>query len=129
MRPIGDRVLIRPEPAPDVSASGLILIAEDKKPEQTGTVVAVGRPVHPRKVEAFEAAENLERGKSLFNKEAGDYEQAAADLLRDLTRREPVVKPGDFVIFSWNVGQEILLNDGDERYLLMREDDILAVVE
>jgi chaperonin GroES len=37
------------------------------------------------------------------------------------------VKAGDSVIFSWSSGQEIYIND--ERYLLMREADILAVLE
>ena len=53
----------------------------------------------------------------------------AAQLLRELTGREPEVSVGDAVIFSWNVGQEIWIADGEERYLLMREADILAVIE
>ena len=121
MRPLGDRVLIKPTVQPDVSASGLILIQEDKKPEQTGTVVAVGRPVHPLREAAMEKAAWLD--------DQGDGHIEAADLLRKLSAREPIVKPGDYVIFSWQVGQEIWVNDGEERYLLMREDDILAVVE
>jgi co-chaperonin GroES (HSP10) len=51
----------------------------------------------------------------------------AANMLRDVTRREPSVKVGDDVLFSWTVGQEITVDD--ERYLLMREGDILAVLE
>ena len=37
------------------------------------------------------------------------------------------VKPGDSILFGTYSGQEIKL-DGDE-YLIMREDDVLAVVE
>jgi chaperonin GroES len=43
-------------------------------------------------------------------------------------KRVPLdVKPGDSILFGKYSGQEIKL-DGDE-YLIMREDDILAVVE
>jgi chaperonin GroES len=41
--------------------------------------------------------------------------------------RVPAVKKGDVVIFSWQSGQEITV-DG-VKYLLMREDDLLGVLE
>jgi co-chaperonin GroES (HSP10) len=50
-------------------------------------------------------------------------------LLRDLVRKEPSVKVGDTVLFSWASGQEITVDDGKETYLLMRESDLLAVLE
>ena len=37
------------------------------------------------------------------------------------------VQPGDVVIFSWQAGQELLLDE--RRYLMLHQDDILAVVE
>lgn len=37
------------------------------------------------------------------------------------------VKAGDVVLFSWQDGQELLLPDG--RYLMLHQDDILAIVE
>lgn len=39
--------------------------------------------------------------------------------------REPLAA-GDFVIFSWQVGQEVFLNR--ERFILMREADVSAVI-
>jgi co-chaperonin GroES (HSP10) len=39
------------------------------------------------------------------------------------------VKVGDTVLFSWASGQEITVADGQETYLLMRESDLLAVLE
>lgn len=39
----------------------------------------------------------------------------------------PEVKPGDVVLFSWQAGQEVLI-DG-ERVLLVHQDDILAILE
>lgn len=83
-RPLGNRVLIRPETNPTQTASGLHL-AEHWKPEQTGTVVNLGPTV-----------------------------------------KEPMQR-GDFVIFSWQAGQELYIDR--ERLFLLREEDVLAVIE
>ncbi len=47
---------------------------------------------------------------------------------KDGTRRPLQVKTGDKVLFTSYAGDEFKL-DGDKKVLLMREDDILAVVE
>lgn len=49
-------------------------------------------------------------------------------LTKDGKRRELQVKVGDTIIFTSYAGDEFKLN-GDKKVLLMREDDILAVVE
>ena len=41
MRPLGDRVLIRPTPSPTETASGLALVR--REPETSGVVIALGR--------------------------------------------------------------------------------------
>ena len=97
IQPLGDRILIRPEANPTETESGLHLV-EHHKPETMGEVICV-----PERV----AIECVECGHTLYK---------VAD-----------VKAGDTVLFSWNVGQEVFLDD--ERYLLMRESDILAVLE
>ncbi|MDA7977877.1 MAG: co-chaperone GroES [Pirellulales bacterium] len=48
-------------------------------------------------------------------------------LLDDGTRGEMQVKKGDKVLFTSYAGDTIRLND--DEYLLMREDEILAVIE
>jgi co-chaperonin GroES (HSP10) len=120
-RPLKDRVFIKPDEAPTMTESGLHL-SEHWKPEQTGTVVAVGTMAHPR----------ADRARALAT-ELGELNHAtaseAADLLRELVHRQPQVKVGDWVIFSWQSGQELFVNDGAERYLVLKESDILAVVE
>jgi co-chaperonin GroES (HSP10) len=123
LRPLGDRVLIKPEIPADTTESGLVLM-EHRKPEQTGTVVAVGPCAHPRKAEAEAMALELSHGIG-----ETELQDAAADLLCDLVRKEPLVSVGDYVVFSWTAGQEIWVEDGEERLLLMRESDILCVVE
>jgi co-chaperonin GroES (HSP10) len=126
-RPLGDRVLIRPEKPSDISEGGIHLV-EARKPDECGEVVAVGECRHPRKEEAEEIAAWLDSPAvgSDFNEE---WIEKGAAMLRDLVRKEPCVKVGDTVLFSWASGQEITVDDGKETYLLMRESDLLAVLE
>lgn len=85
IRPLGDRILIKPAQNPSQTDSGLWL-SEHRKPDVQGTVVAMG-----------------------------DY------------LRYPDLKLGDDVVFSWASGQDLVI-DG-EPYLVMREADVLAVLE
>jgi chaperonin GroES len=48
-------------------------------------------------------------------------------LLEDGTRNKVQVKPGERVVFSSYAGEQFKV--GDSELLLMREDDILAVIE
>lgn len=131
LRPIKDRILIRPDVQPNTTESGLIL-AEHKKPELTGTVVAVGPCAHPLQAEAEEVAQELAERVGYGKHPYDDWMEQLPDvraikLLRRATSRTPQVKVGDYVVFSWTSGQEITIED--ERYLMMREDDIMAVIE
>ena len=93
LKPLGDRVLIKPEPAEQKTASGLYIASNAQEKPQRGEVVAVG-----------------------------------AGKLNDKGERLPIdVKPGDTVIYGKFGGNEIKV-DGED-YLLMRADDIYAVVE
>ncbi|MDO4584909.1 MAG: co-chaperone GroES [Planctomycetia bacterium] len=47
-------------------------------------------------------------------------------VLKDGTRCELQVKPGDHVLFLSYAGEEFKLND--QEYLLLREEDLLAVI-
>jgi co-chaperonin GroES (HSP10) len=128
--PLGDRILIRPDTvAQTVTESGIALV-EDDPDETTGVVVAVGRPRHPRKDEAFEAADTLDDACESwvgYPSQGWDANKAAARLLRELTGREPVVQVGQRVGFARYGGQELRLNN--ERYLLLREADLLVVLD
>lgn len=129
LQPIGDRVLIKPDVPADTTASGLHLV-QHWKPENCGEIVAVGEPRHPLKAEAEDLADRLEKRIAQIISEGSDNHDHmgdAAAMLRDLVKREPAVKVGDVVVFSWTSGQELVI-DGT-KYLLMREDDLLGVLE
>lgn len=86
LEPLADKVLIKPAKIPTQTLSGLHL-AEHSKPEQVGTVVAIGK-----------------------------------------TATKTGVAVGDTVLFSWQSGQELVLDDEGTRVLVMLEDDLLAII-
>ena len=93
LKPLGDRVLVKPDAAEQKTASGLYIASNAQEKPQRGEVVAVG---------------------------AGKLNDAGERLSMD-------VHVGDKVIYGKFGGNEIKV-DGEE-YLLMRADDIYAVVE
>ena len=93
LKPLGDRVLVKPAPKEEKTASGLYISSGAQEKPQRGTIVAVG-----------------------------------AGKVNDKGERIPMdVQVGDVVIYGKFGGNEVKV-DG-EKYLLMRADDIYAVVE
>ncbi len=92
LKPVGDRIIIKPMEKEETTASGIVLPDSAKEKPQEGKVIAVG----------FRRNENGER-------------------------LELDVKEGDKVIFSKYAGTELKYQG--EEYLIMREADILAVLE
>jgi len=93
IRPLDDRVVVKPVEEDEVTAGGIVLPDTAKEKPIRGTVEAVGP------------------GKLMDN---GD-------------RSSPSLSVGDVVIFGKYGGMEVKI-DGVE-YKILREDDILAVVE
>ncbi|MEN3000506.1 MAG: co-chaperone GroES [Armatimonadota bacterium] len=93
LKPIGDRVVVRPKTAEEMTKSGIILPDTAKERPQEGEVMAVGT------------------GRVLDDGRVVPLE----------------VKVGDRVLFSKYGGTEIKL--GNEEYIILREDDILAILQ
>lgn len=93
LKPLGDRVLVKPEAAEQKTATGLYIASNAQEKPQRGEVIAVG---------------------------AGKLNDKGERIAMD-------VKVGDTVIYGKFGGNEIKV-DGED-YLLMRADDIYAVVE
>ena len=93
LKPLGDRVLVKPAPKEEKTSSGLYNSSGAQEKPQTGEVVAVG-----------------------------------AGKLNDKGERLPIdVKVGDQVFYGKFGGTEVKVEGED--YLLLRADDIYAVVE
>lgn len=88
MKPINDRVVIKPAAAEEKTSGGIIIPDTAKEKPQRGEVVAVG----PGK-----------DGEAM------------------------TVKAGDIVLYGKYAGQELQLEGVD--YLIMREDDILVILD
>jgi len=93
IRPLGDRLVVKPAPSEEKTKSGIVLPDTAKEKPQEGEVVAVGS------------------GRILDN-----------------GQRVPMdVKVGEKILYSKYAGNEIKIND--EEYLILREMDVLGVVE
>ncbi len=93
IRPLGDRVVVKPLPMEERTKGGIVLPDTAKEKPQKGEVVAVGS------------------GRLLDN-----GQRVAIDL-----------KVGDQVLYSKYAGNEVKIDD--EEYLILREMDILGVLE
>lgn len=93
LRPLGDRVVVKPLSRETVTRSGIVLPDTAKEKPQEGEILAVG----PGKV--------LDNGKRVTLE----------------------VSVGQKVLFAKYAGTEFKV-DGDE-YLIMRESDIMGIVE
>jgi chaperonin GroES len=92
IKPLSDRVVVKPAEAEETTESGLYIPDSAKEKPQRGTIVSVG----PGKVE-------------------------------NGTKIDMTVKEGDTVLYGKYAGTEI--NLGDDDLLIMRESDILGIVE
>ncbi len=94
IKPLGDRVVVKPLEAETKSKGGIVIPDSAKEKPQEGKIVAVGK------------------GKIL---ESGNVQA-------------PEVKVGDKVLYGKYSGNEITTKDGEE-LLIMREEDILAIIK
>jgi chaperonin GroES len=93
IRPLGERVVVKPLPSEEVTKGGIVLPDTAKEKPQEGEVVAVG----------------------------------PGRLLDNGTRVSIDLKVGDRILFSKYAGNEVKIQDVE--YLIMRESDILGVIE
>src|SRR5437588_10061726 len=93
IRPLGDRVIAKPDSKEETTRSGIIIPDTAKEKPQQGIVIAVG----------------------------------SGRLLDNGARSAMELHEGDHVLFAKYGGTEIILDD--ETYLVLRESDILAVLD
>ncbi len=94
------------------------------------------KPLADRVVVQREQAEEKTAGGIFLPESAKDKPQRGkvlavgnGKMLKDGSRKELQVKVGDTVLFTVWAGDEVKQAGSDQPVLLMREDDILAVIE
>ena len=93
LKPLGDRIVVRPLEAQEKTKSGLVLPDSAREKPQEGKVLSVG----------------------------------TGKLLDDGVVKSLEIKNGDRVLYGKYSGTEISLEGED--YLILREEDVLAVVQ
>ena len=133
VKPLGSRLLIRPDvPAP---VSDLIVMPDiaTTPPEMSGTVIALGDG--PERIAQYKR-EIVEDVRAMAARIVHDsrciqdtewYDVFLTDIARYAAQRpaEYEVKVGDRVLFPWNVGVKFTL-DGED-YVTLSEEDVSAV--
>jgi len=92
-RPLGDRLLVRPNESEEKTKSGIVLPDSAKEKPQEGSVIAIGDGARD------------EDGKKIPME----------------------VKKGDVVLYSKYAGTEVKIDD--KEHLIIKESDVLAIVE
>ena len=93
IRPLGDRVVVKPNPREETTRSGIVIPDTAKEKPQEGTVTAIG----------------------------------SGRLLDNGGRSAMELHEGDHVLFAKYGGTEIILDD--DTYLVLKETDVLAVID
>ena len=93
LKPLGDRIVVRPLEAQEKTKSGLVLPDSAKEKPQEGKVLSVG----------------------------------TGKLLDDGVVKSLEIKNGDRVLYGKYSGTEISLEGED--YLILREEDVLAILQ
>ena len=94
IRPLGDRVVLKPIEAEETTASGIVIPGKEKEKPQQAEIIAVGP------------------GGMVDGKEV-----------------KMEVSVGQKVIYSKYAGTEIEKDNKDDKVIIVRQNDILAVIE
>lgn len=131
LKPLGHRLIIKPEPARTESAGGIIIPqTADKKPAMTGTVTSVGRgPATAHRVRQYTLAQVIDKLQEVAERVPSaalksEFEDEIARMsVEDVTFSE--VKEGDYVCFPFTAGQNMHV-DGED-FIVLQEDDLECV--
>jgi len=110
IKPIHDQVVVLPDPPPSVY-KGLIVMPETVIAENPNYYTVTGRVVAT-------GTHSFERAKK------GQY-----DFGQPIEQRPFDVQPGQRVVFNRYAGKQITCDDDRVRYLILRECEILGVLE
>ena len=131
LKPIGSRVIIKPEPAATESRGGIVFPeTAGKPPAMSGTVINIGRgPATAHRVRQHTLARVME----LITETADNVPASALrSELEDGIARMAVddvsfseIHEGDYVAFAYTSGTQLVV-DGEE-YIVLDEADVQAV--
>jgi len=130
LRPLGHRVLIRPDDQPTESEAGLILPENRDHVPVSGTIVAVGngpeRDQRIRLAVISRCVSIVEELASMGVRDPQDYLTEMGRYRDHLERFDPPIRVGDRVVYPVEAG--LAVTEDGVSYVLMREDEVAIVV-
>lgn len=132
LRPIGHRILVKPDEPEETSAGGLILPQQRDHVATSGIVVAVGPGgslvrYRARQRAIRDCVRALHESDVLFGEALWGLVREELAQLLGTSDPEHELQVGDRVAFAPDVGL-IFVEDGEE-YITLNEDDVVIVVE
>jgi co-chaperonin GroES (HSP10) len=122
LKPLGHRVLIRPDEQPTESQSGIILPDEHDHVSMSGTVVAVGKGSK----RLFEVRHRTASNCLTMATDSVSRKAIQAYIDRLVHEYMPTVCVGDRVAYSVEAG--LTFTEDGQTYLVMNEDDLVVLV-
>lgn len=133
MKPLGHRVLVKPDEQPEASESGLIQLPQDRDHVAcSGTVVAVGNGsqlIREARQRAFRDAIAALKAEDVWDY-YGVLENEAYPLLEmmaDAPCQTPSVQVGDRVVIPVEAGMNV--SEDGVQYVIVNEDDLVIIVD
>ena len=136
IRPIGHRIVVIPDRAPDMTASGIYIPeVHNDIPPMSGTVQVLGDgPERDKRIRARTVArclsilDNAEIESATPAEALAIAKEEIGRYLRDAGEQTHVCEVGQRVIFPMEAGHEIVIGeDTDNAVVIVAEDSILAV--
>ncbi len=129
MRPLGHRILVKPDTQPEQTDSGLVLPGARDHVPTSGVVVAVGDgPTRDARIRAATIARCMAIVEELAHAHPDSLHASAMDELRryrNQTARFDSVTVGERVVYPAEAGLKVT-EDGID-YILLNEDDAVAI--
>jgi co-chaperonin GroES (HSP10) len=130
LKPLGHRLLIRPDAQPDETESGLLLPQTHDHVPVSGTVTAVGngpaRDVTIRSRVIARCLSIVDELAEMGVKDPQDYRRELERYKADVERFESPIRVGDRVVYPVESG--LTLTEDGTTYIVMHEDEVAIVV-
>lgn len=126
IQPVGDRIIIQPDPADEVTKGGLIIPDNAKERPQSGTVLCVGEG-RGIENETIALLTQIKKALRWILKALACSDKTIDDLIPINEKVIVKYEPGMRVLYGRYAGTEIQYKE--VKYLIMRFSDIAAIVE
>lgn len=130
LAPVGDRVIVKPDPAEEITKAGIIIPDNAKEKAQTGVILACGdgRGIDNEILQLLNQIKKGVRRSLSVNEFITEKDLAWLEENLPLNGKTVIkYEPGMRIMYGRYAGNEIEYKD--QKFLIMRTSDIAAIIE